>query len=158
VSRASRSAASVALLGAGFAAVAFGAAGGTELGRTTSVEVLLILAGGAAVAAAVAFARPGPLHGGAALTFLAALAALTGLSVTWSIAPELSFVDAGRMFAYTAVFAAAVACARLAPRAAPLLLSALLVGAVAVLAYALASRVWPEALLQNVLLNRLAEP
>ena len=55
------------ILGGALAGVAFGAAGGSELSRTTIVEVLVVLVGGAVVAVAVAWARPGPVHGATAL-------------------------------------------------------------------------------------------
>jgi O-Antigen ligase len=150
--------ASTILLGAAFAGVAFGAAGGTELGRTTAVEIVLVLLGAGVVAAALLWGPDGPLRGSVALAGLAALTAFTALSITWSIAPDLSYEDAGRMLAYLAVFAAAVAGARIAPRSAPVILHALLLGAVAVVVYGLASRVWPGALAENELSNRLGQP
>ena len=76
----------------------------------------------------------------------------------WSIVPELTYIEAGRTFAYVAVFAAAVASARLAPRAAPQLLLGLLIGAIVPVLYALASRVWPGALAENEVSNRLGQP
>jgi hypothetical protein len=158
VSRSRASAASVALIAAALAAVAFGASGGTELGRATVVEVLLVLTGAGAVAAAIVRGRSGPLYGAWPALLLFALTALTVLSVTWSIAPELSFVDAGRMLAYLSVFAAAVAAARLAPRASPALLKGLLLGALAVVTYALASRVWPGSLAEHELGGRIGQP
>ena len=79
-----------------------------------------MLAGGALVAAAVLRAGSGPLHGGLSLLAFGALVVVTALSITWSIAPELSYVEAGRVLAYLAVFAGAVALARLAPRSAPM--------------------------------------
>jgi len=151
-------AASTILLGAAFAGVAFGAAGGTELGRTTAIELALVVLGGAGVAAAVLWGPPGRVPGGPAVAALAALTALTALSVTWSIVPELSFEDAGRILAYLAAFAAAVAGGRTRPRAAPALLRALLLGAAAVALYGLASRVWPGALAENEISNRLGQP
>ena len=151
-------AASTILLGAAFAGVAFGAAGGTELARTTAVELILVVLGAAVVAAALLWCPDGPVRGGVTLAALAALTALTALSITWSIAPDLSYEDAGRMLAYLAVFAAAIAGARMAPRSAPVLLHALLLAAVAVVVYGLASRVWPGALAENELSNRLGQP
>src|SRR3954464_8076471 len=62
-----RTAASYILLGAVLAGVAFGAAGGTQLGRTAITEVLLIVFSGGLVVAAVLFAPPGPLYGGTSL-------------------------------------------------------------------------------------------
>jgi tetratricopeptide (TPR) repeat protein len=151
-------AASTILLGAAFAGIAFGAAGGTELARTTAVELILVVLGAAVVAAALLWCPDGPVRGGVTLAALAALTALTALSITWSIAPDLSYEDAGRMLAYLAVFAAAIAGARMAPRSAPVLLHALLLAAVAVVVYGLASRVWPGALAENELSNRLGQP
>ena len=49
------------------------------------------------------------------MLLFALLALLTAASVLWSIVPELTYVEAGRTFAYFAVFAAAVASARLTP-------------------------------------------
>jgi hypothetical protein len=107
------------VLGGALAGVAFGAAGGSELSRTTIVEILVVLAGGAIVAAAVAWSRPGPVHGALSVALFAALAVVTAMSVMWAVVPDLAYVEAGRTFAYLAVFAAAVAGARLAPRATP---------------------------------------
>jgi O-antigen ligase len=122
------------------------------------VELLLVLLGGLGVAAVLIWGPPGPINGGAALVGLAALTALTAISVTWSIVPELSFDDAGRMLAYLAVFAAAIGAGRLAPRGAPVILQAFLLGAAAVVVYGLASRVWPHALAENEISNRLGQP
>jgi tetratricopeptide (TPR) repeat protein len=157
VSRAS-SAASWILPGCVLAGVAFGAAGGSELTRTTVTEILVILVSGALVAAAVLFTRPGPLYGGLSLAAFTAFAAVVALSITWSIAPELSYVEAGRMLAYLGAFAAAMAAARLAPQAAPVVLKGILLAALLVVAYALASRVWPAALAEDELSNRLGQP
>lgn len=146
------------ILGAALAGVAFGAQGGTELTRTTVVEVLLVLAGAAVIVAALVWGREGPLHGGTALLAFALFAVLTALSLLWSIVPELSYVEAGRTFAYLIVFTAAIAGARLAPRAAPGVLQGLLIAGIAIVAYALASRVWPAALAENEVSNRLGAP
>jgi type II secretory pathway component PulM len=158
VSRSHVSAASPFLIGAALAAVAFGAAGGTELGRTSTVELLLVIVGAAVLALAVLSWREGALQGGPAILLFCGLVGVTVLSVIWSIAPELSFVEAGRLFAYLAVFAAAVATARMAPGGAPTLIKALLLATMAVVAYALASRVWPGTLAKNELSYRLGEP
>jgi hypothetical protein len=147
-----------ALVGAALAGIAFGAAGGTQIGRTTVVEVLMVLAGGVVVAAGVLWSRRGPMYGAVSLLLFAALAALTALSVTWAIVPELAYVEAGRTFAYLAVFAAGVAAARLAPRAAPVAIKGILLAAVAATAYALAARVWPGSIGENELSNRIGLP
>jgi tetratricopeptide (TPR) repeat protein len=158
VSRPRVPAASAILLGGALAGVAFVAAGGTELGRTTLAELPLVLAGGGLVAAALLLGSREPLYGATTVAAFGALAAVTGLSVAWSIAPELSYVEAGRTLAYLGVFAAAVAAAHLWPRAAPVVLKGLLLGAVAVVVYSLASRVWPATLAETEASNRLQAP
>ena len=71
------------------------------------------------------------------------LALLTSLSVLWSIVPELSYIEAGRTLTYLVIFAAAIAGARLAPRATQPVLGGILIGAMLPVAYAIASRIWP---------------
>jgi hypothetical protein len=147
-----------ALLGGALAGVAFGAAGGTQLGRTTVVEVLMVLVGGAVVAAGVVWGRRGPMHGAVSVFLFAALAVLTALSVTWAIVPELAYIEAGRTLAYLAVFAAGVAGARLAPRGADIAIKGILLAALAATAYALAARVWPGSIGENEISNRIGQP
>jgi O-Antigen ligase len=160
VFRSSRAAASAVpvIVGAALLGVAFGAQGGTELTRTTVTEVLLILASGLVIAAAFLWGRSGAIQGVTTLLLFALLGFLTAVSVLWSIAPELSYIEAGRTFAYLAVFAAAVALARLAPRAAPGILLGLAGAATVVVAYAFAARVWPGALAEYEISNRLGQP
>jgi MFS family permease len=160
VSRSSSVAASAVplILGAALVGVAFGAEGGTELTRTSVTGVLMVLASGAVIAAAFLWGRAGTIHGMTTLLLMALLAFLTAVSILWSIVPELSYVEAGRTFSYLAVFAAAVATAKVAPRAAPRLLVGLLIAAIVPVAYALASRVWPGALAENEVSNRLGQP
>jgi hypothetical protein len=146
------------VLGAVLAGVAFGAAGGTQIGRTTVVEMLIVLLGGAVVAAAIVWGRRGPIHGAVSLFVFAALAALTALSVTWAIVPELAYIEAGRTFAYLAVFAAGVAGARLAPRWGHVAVKGIVLAAIAATAYALAARVWPGSIGENEISNRIGQP
>jgi O-antigen ligase len=140
------------------AGTAFGAAGGTELTRTTVTELLLLLAAGGVLVAALLFSPSERLHGAGSLVLFGLLAVVTALAVTWSVAPELTYVEAGRTLAYLAVYAAALAVARMAPRAAPQLLRGLLLGGIVVIGYALASRVWPAALAEDELYNRIGQP
>jgi O-Antigen ligase len=146
------------ILGGALAAVSFGAAGGTELSRTSITEVLVVLAGAAVIAAALLWGRRGSLDGATSLLAFAALASLTALSVLWSIVPEFSYIEAGRTLSYLAVFAAAIAGARLAPRAVPGVIGGVLIGAMLPVAYALASRIWPGTLAENELSNRIGAP
>jgi O-Antigen ligase len=147
-----------ALLGGALAGIAFGAAGGTQLARTTVVEVLMVLLGGAVVAAAIVLGRRGPLYGATSLLLFAALAALTALSVTWSVVPELAYVETGRTFAYLAVFAAAVGGARLAPRGGHVAIKGIVLAAMAATAYALCARVWPGSIGETEISNRIGQP
>ena len=153
-----RASAASAALGAILAAVALLARGGNDVGRMAAVEIVIVLAGGIVLAAAVALAaRDRPLYGAVALICFAVLTAVTALSMNWSIAPDETLEEAARSFAYLAIFAAAVAGARLAPRAAPVVVRGILLAAVAVVLYALASRVWPGAF-DDALGARLGEP
>jgi hypothetical protein len=146
------------ILGGALAGVAFGAAGGTALSRTTTVEILMVLVSAAVIAAAVLWGGRSPVFGAGALLLFAALAALTTLSVLWSIVPELSYVEACRTFAYLATFAAAVGAARVAPGATTVVLKGVLLAALAAVAYALASRIWPATIAEHELSNRIGQP
>src|SRR6185436_8264323 len=137
------------IAGGAFAGIAFAAKGGTELTRTTITEVVIVVVSGCIVAAAFLWGRRSASYGMTTLLLFTLLAFLTAVSVLWSITPELTYVEAGRTFAYLAVFGAAVAVGRLAPKAAPALLIAILIGAVVPVAYGLASRIWPAALAEN---------
>jgi hypothetical protein len=92
------------------------------------------------------------------LVAFALVAGLTSLSVLWSVVPELSYIEAGRTLSYLVVFAAAIAGARLAPRALPGVIGGVLLGAMLPVAYSLASRIWPGALAENELSNRIGAP
>ncbi|MEA2417813.1 MAG: hypothetical protein QOE60_19 [Thermoleophilaceae bacterium] len=146
------------ILGGALAGVAFGAAGGSELSRTSTVEIVVVVAGGAIVAAAVAWGRPGRIHGATSVALFAALAIVTALSVTWAVVPSLPYVEAGRTFAYLTVFAAAVAAARLAPRATPTVITGVVLAATAAVVYALAARVWPASIGETEISNRIGQP
>lgn len=146
------------ILGGALAGIAFGAAGGTELTRTTTVEVLMVVVCAAVIAVGVLWGRRGPLYGATALVLFAALAALTALSVIWSQVPDLAYIEAGRTFAYLATFAAALAAARVAPQASPVIIKGILIGALAAVAYAIASRIWPGTIAENELSNRIGQP
>ena len=90
----SRYASSVAsaLLGAALAAVAFGAKGGQELHSLTWTLIPLVFAAGLIVALAIVRTRAGRLYGALSLLAFAALTVLTGLSLLWSIVPDLSWI------------------------------------------------------------------
>ena len=146
------------VLGGALAGVVFGAAGGSELSRTSVVEVVAILFGGAIVAAAVVWSPPGRVHGATTVALFAAVAAMTALSVTWAGVPSLAYVETGRTFAYLAIFAAAVAAARLVPRATPTVITGIVLAATAAVVYALAARVWPGSIGETEISNRIGQP
>jgi hypothetical protein len=158
VSRSHARLAAELILGGALAGVAFGAAGGSELTRTTIVEMLMVLGGGVLVAAAVIWGPPGRLNGALTVALFAALAALTALSITWAIVPSLAYVEANRTFAYLAVFAGAVAAARLAPRATPVVINGILLAAMAAVLYSLAARIWPGSIGETEISNRIGQP
>jgi hypothetical protein len=118
----------------------------------------MVLVSGGLVAATFLWGRSSTRHGTTTLLLFTMLAFLTAVSVLWSIAPELTYIESGRTFAYLALFCAAVATGRVAPKAATSLLLALLIGAMVPVAYGLASRVWPGALAENEVSNRLGQP
>jgi len=145
-------------LGVALAVIAFIGEGGGEVGPNTGVQIALIVAGALVVAAALLFGHRGALYGASAVAVFAAFAALTALSVTWSVAPDLSWLEADRTLAYLAVFAGAVGAARVRPTAAPVLLRALVIAAVIVVGYALTARIWPGALADAEVYSRIGEP
>ncbi|HTR71952.1 MAG TPA: O-antigen ligase family protein [Solirubrobacteraceae bacterium] len=132
--------------------VTFLAHGGLNLESTTTTEIVLTLGSGAIVAGAIVLtpaARSlvkGPKYGLWPLGLLLAFTALSGLSVVWSVQPDVSWQDANRLLAYSGVFAAAIALVRLAPDRWPAILGGLALGAVAVCGYALATKVFPGTL------------
>jgi len=142
----------------------FVAHGGLQLETMTTTEIVLTLAGGAAIAVAVLFTPParslldGPKYGLWPAGLLVAFTILSGLSVVWSVQPDASWQDAGRLLAYSAVFGAALALVRLAPDRWPAVLGGLALGAIVVCVYALATKVFPGALAPNVTYARLEEP
>jgi hypothetical protein len=157
VQRYASSAASV-VIGAAFAAVAFGAKGGSDLASLTWVEIGLIIGGALVIAVAVMHGRKDQLHGGSALLAFVALAALTTFSLLWSIAPDLTWIEVNRTLTYLVVFAAGIGLARLAPGSWSVLLKGVLVACTAIVGYALASRVWPGTLAANEIYARIGQP
>jgi hypothetical protein len=139
------SSAASAVLAAAFVAIALIGGGGNEQGAQTAVELILILGCGIVAAIGVTYGRTGH-HGRGSLLLFGLLATLSAISIFWSIAPDVTWLETDRTFAYFAVFAAGVAAGRLAPTGYAVLLRAVL-GAVAFLTlYALASRIWPAQL------------
>jgi O-antigen ligase len=125
----------------------------------TTTEMALTLGAGLTVAGAVVLAPAGRgAYGLWPVGLLLAFTALSALSVVWSVQPEDSFKDAGRMLAYSGVFGAAVALVRLAPGRWPSILGGLTLAAVVVCGYALLTKVFPGKLAPADMYARLEEP
>jgi hypothetical protein len=143
------------------AAVAFAAAGGLRLERTTEVLIAIMLGSAALVIAALIqrpWTREGPLYGGWPLLAFGLLSALTALSVLWSLAPADSWIEAARTFAYVALFAAGIALARLVPLRWGALLAGVAGGCLIVCGWALLTKVFPASLAGEETYARLREP
>jgi hypothetical protein len=140
--------------------VTFYAKGGLNFeGGMTTTEIALTLGAGLIVAGAVVLAPAGwRAYGLWPVGLLLALTALTALSVVWSVQPDDSFKDAGRMLAYSGVFGAAVALARVASDRWPAILGGLVLAAVVVCGYALLTKIFPGELVPVNTYARLEEP
>jgi hypothetical protein len=147
-----------AVLGLAFAVLAFAGGGGLQLDDLTRIELPLIVIGGLTVSLAILYGRRGPVSGALPLALFVALAALTGLSISWSIAPSDSWIETNRTLAYLLCFAAALVMARIAPNGWAPLLNGLMLAIAAVCFYALISRVWPDALADEDQFARISEP
>jgi tetratricopeptide (TPR) repeat protein len=155
----------VTTIGGGIALVlvlsAFVGTGGLRLEPTTRVLIGLMLAGGALCAAAALRAprtAEEPLYGSTTLLAFAALAAFTGASVIWSLTPGDSWVETNRTVAYLATFAGSIALARLYPRAWRGVLAGLAAGSFAICAWALLTKIFPDAFSADETFARLRAP
>lgn len=138
--------------------VTFEATGGLNLHTMTTAELALTLGAGVLVAACVMLAPAGRrVHGLWPAGLLFAFAMLTALSVVWSVQPDHSWQDSGRMLAYAGVFAAGLALAHVAPARWPAVLGGLALAAVIVCGYALLTKVFPG-LVPSDAFARLNEP
>ena len=140
-------------------AIAFSADGGLQIGRTTPAEIGLIAGGGLAVAGSLLLApRREKLWGIGPLALLAALSALTALSIAWAANPSDTWLEANRTFAYLAVFAAATALAHAVPHRWGAVLGAITLASVVISAYAVLTKILPAALNPDEVYARLSEP
>jgi hypothetical protein len=88
---------------------------GSTLGPNTWTEIVLVVVAAAVGAWLLAAGGRGPAWGRAAVVVFAGIALLSALSVFWSVAPDTSWIEAGRTLGYLACFAAAAMLARLLP-------------------------------------------
>jgi cytochrome c-type biogenesis protein CcmH/NrfG len=124
----------------------------------TYCEIALTLGAGLLIGFGALRSPRGPLYGAGTTVLLLTLTILTGLSVVWSVAPDASFQDSGRMLAYSGVFAAAVTVVRIAPERWPAVLGGLTLAAATVCGYALLTKVFPATLAPTNTAARLEEP
>jgi O-antigen ligase len=130
-----------------------GAAGMSELARPAGESAVLE---SATVGDARSAARP--TYGLWSVVLLVAFAALTALSAVWSVEPDASWQDAARMFAYSGVFTAAVALAKVAPRRWTAILGGVTLAAIVVSSYALLTKIFPTQLAASETYARLQQP
>jgi O-Antigen ligase len=145
-------------LATGFGLIVFAATGGTDLAPNTWVQIGLIAVGAACALAVILVGARGPAWGAPAVALFAALAALTYISIAWSVQPADSWVEANRTLSYLAAFGAAVALARLVPARWPALVWAVGTVAVVTCGYALLAKVFPATLNAADTLGRLRVP
>jgi O-antigen ligase len=148
--------------------ITFLAGGGLNLSARTPVQITLTLAGGVGIATLILLVPGGRsretrasgadprfdehprcgqrIYGVSSAGLLLAFAALSALSVVWSVQPDASWQDAGRLLAYSAVFAFAVLLANVAPARWSAVLGGVLLAAVIVCGYALLTKVFPDAI------------
>ena len=139
--------------------ITFYAKGGLNLESMTSTEMVLTLASGVVIAAAILLAPGGGrAYGLWPVLLLLAFTVLTALSVVWSVQPDDSWRDAGRMLAYSGVFVAAIAFVRLAPSRWPAILGGLALASVAICTYALLTKIFPGSLAPADKYARLEDP
>jgi O-antigen ligase/Tfp pilus assembly protein PilF len=112
----------------------------------------------ALIAAVLLVPSQTPARGLWAVGLLLAFTALTALSVAWSVRPDASLIDTGRMLAYAALFGACVALARAAPGRWAALIGAVTLASVVVCGYALLTKVFPAQLDHNDIYSRLRAP
>src|SRR4051794_26889056 len=139
--------------------LAFYAEGGLNQETLTNVELGLTLASAVILAAAVLVQRrPSRLYGAWPAVLLLAFALLSALSLVWSVQPDGSWRDAGRLLCYAAVFAAAGALARVMPHRWPSLLGGVTLASVVICGYALLTKSLPDHFTEANLFARLYEP
>ncbi len=123
-----------------------------------STEMALTLAAGVVVATSVILAPSGArAYGLWPLGLLLAFTALTAISIVWSVQPDVSWQESGRMLAYSGVFGVGVALVRAVPARWPAILGGLALAAVVVCGYALLTKVFPSLAPANAY-ARLNEP
>jgi hypothetical protein len=131
-------------LAAGLTLITFIAGVGDALGSNTWVQLVLIAIGVALCLAVLIVGAAAPRCGLASLVLFAAVAAFTAMSIAWSVQPDNSWLEANRTLSYLAVFAGAMALARLFPERWAGVVGAVALCSAAIGLYALIVKVFPE--------------
>jgi hypothetical protein len=130
----------------------------TVTGPNTWSEIAITFLGAGACAAAVLIGGRGRAWGAPAVTLFAAFTAYAALSIVWSVQPDWSWFGANQLFSYLAVFAGAIAAARLVPGRWPALLGGIAVATTALCGWALLAKVFPTTLAPANSYGRLLAP
>jgi type II secretory pathway component PulM len=140
-------------------AVAFTAGGASRLDRVTTAQLVVLMASGAVAAGAVLAAPAGArLRGLGPIALFFVFAGLTAVSIVWALDPADAWLEANQNVTYAAAFSAAAALAQVAPRRWSAVLGGVTLFALVVSAYALLTKVFPQALNPDDVFARLREP
>ena len=149
------------VLAAALVALAFVTKGGVDQSVATPgntwTNVAVTLLGAVAVCVALVTGRA-QRWGMATVGFMAALTALEGISIAWSVLPDDSWMGASQGLAYLAAFAAAVMIAGCVPRRWPVLLGAMALAMTALCGWSLLVKVFPATLTPANSVGRLQAP
>jgi O-antigen ligase/polysaccharide polymerase Wzy-like membrane protein len=151
----------VVLASAGLLVAALFFGGGTDTDRLLPIGLAALFVAGALVVATLAGLLPVPRLDTAGIAFLALLAGFvlwSGLSVDWSIAPDLSWDLFNRELAYLAFALAGLYAGALVPRSVRVVASGLALALGAVIAWALAGKVIPSLFPDGGRFARLRSP
>jgi cytochrome c-type biogenesis protein CcmH/NrfG len=123
--------------------LAFVTTGGVDLAANTWTEIVLVLLGAGLLVALILRGPSGRPWGLGSMVLFAAVAVLTAISVSWSVQPDNSWLEANRTLSYLAVFGGAIALVRLFGERWRGVLGALATLATILSAYALLVKVFP---------------
>ncbi len=125
--------------------ITFYATGGLNPETMTRTEIALTIGAGVALAAAALVVRGGrPAYGLWPVLLLGVFAALSAISIVWSVQPDESWRDAGRLLAYSGVFATAAMGGRLLRGRWPALLGGIVLSSVVICGYVLMTKSLPN--------------
>ncbi len=145
-------------LGVAFCLVVFVATGGVDLAANTWTEIVLVAVGVGAAIAVLIVSSQGARQGGLSLVMFGGLTVLTAVSITWSVQPDGSWLEANRTVAYFAVFGTGIALARLMPDRVAAIAGSVALAATVVGGWALLIKVFPGQLDSGDVFGRLRAP